>query len=77
MLTPTTSDACIFVWGSNIWILYVDDCIIISQSEGAAKKGYQKLQDQGFKITDKGTMKTYIGIRRDHFPDGSFNMSQP
>ena len=31
---PTQSDQCIFVNGHNIIIIYVDDCCIISPSEG-------------------------------------------
>ena len=74
---PIVSDSCVFVRGSNILILYVDDCIIISQSEGEAKGIYNELQNHGFKITDEGTMETYLGIRLDHYSDGSFKMSQP
>ena len=74
---PIISDPCVFIRGSNILILYVDDCIVISQSEGEAKGIYNELQNHGFKITDEGTMETYLGIRLDHYSDGSFKMSQP
>ena len=74
---PIVSDPCVFVRGSNILILYVDDCIIISQSEGEAKGIYNELEKHGFKITDEGTMETYLEIRLDHYSDGSFKMSQP
>jgi len=33
---PTASDPCVFIQGSNIILLYVDDCVIISRSEGEA-----------------------------------------
>ena len=30
---PTQSDPCVYTKGSNIIMIYVDDCIIISRSE--------------------------------------------
>ena len=52
---PILRDPCVFVRGSDILVLYVDDCIIISQSEEEADKIYKDLQKHGFRITDEGT----------------------
>ena len=74
---PTLSDPCIFVRGSSILVLYVDDCILINQSEGDGIKVFEELKHQGFNITDEGTMENYLGIQIDHLKDGTFKLSQP
>ena len=35
-LTPTKNDPCVYTRGGNIIVMYVDDCVIISKSEGEA-----------------------------------------
>ena len=74
---PTNSDPCIFVNGTDIIILYVDDCVIISRTGQEASAIFNKLEEKGFKLTDEGTMEEYLGILIDHNKDGSFRMSQP
>jgi hypothetical protein len=73
----TNSDPCIFINGSDMIILYVDDCVIISKTEGEVKAIYNKLEEKGFKLTDEGSMEEYLGILITHYQDGSFRMSQP
>ena len=75
--TPTRSDPCVFTRDKNIIIMYVDDCVIISHSEGEASQIMEEIKNQGLKLTDEGTMETYLGIQIDKQEDGSFTMSQP
>ena len=42
-LKPTESDPCIYVRGSNMIVLYVDDCIIISKSEKEANVMFKEI----------------------------------
>ena len=49
----TNSDPCIFINGTDMIILYVDDCVIISKTEGEAKAIYNKFEKKGFKLTDE------------------------
>jgi hypothetical protein len=74
---PTKSDPCVFIRGSNIILIYVDDCVIISTSEGEGNKILEEIQNQGLKLTDEGTMETYLGIQIDKHENGGFTMSQP
>ena len=74
---PTASDPCIFIQNSNIIILYVDDCVIISKTKQDADKVFEELEKRKFKLTDEGTMEEYLGIQIDHNNDGSYRMSQP
>ena len=73
----TSSDPCIFTRGTDMIILYVDDCIIISKTKEEADAIFADLTNKGFKMTDEGTMEEYLGILITHGEDGSFRMSQP
>ena len=75
--TATSSDPCIFTKDSNIIILYVDDCIIISKTKEEADDIFNELKHRKYKLTDEGTMEEYLGIKIDHNVDGSYRMSQP
>ena len=75
--TPTRSDPCVFTIDKDIIIMCVDDCVIISHSEGEASQIMEEIKNQGLKLTDEGTMETYLGIQIDKQEDGSFTMSQP
>ena len=74
---PTQSDPCIYVKGSNIIIIYVDDCCIMSRNEEEAMKIYRDLESHGFRVTDEGTMEVYLGLQIDSHDDNSFTVSQP
>ena len=74
---PTQSDPCVFIRRTSIIILYVDDCIIIDERQSETNKVFEELQTKGFKLTDEGTMESYLGLQFDHHSDGSFRMSQP
>ena len=58
----TESDACIFTRGSDILILYVDDCVIVSRNKRDADNIFNDLAKRGFKLTDEGSLDEYLGI---------------
>ena len=74
---PTESDPCVLTKGTDTIVLYVDDCIIISNNENDAERINQELARHGFKTTDEGTMEEYLGLQFQHHHDGSFRVSQP
>ena len=74
---PTKSDPCVYVRNTNIIIMYVDDCVIISKSEGEANAIMEEIKNQGLKLTDEGTMETYLGIQIKREENGDFTLSQP
>ena len=47
--TPTESDPCIYIKGHNVIIIYVDDCCIMSPSEGEAIQIYRDLESNGLR----------------------------
>ena len=74
---PTESDPCIFLRETDVVVLYVDDCIIISKTKAQADKVYNDLHNKGFRMTDEGTMEQYLGLLITDNKDGSFRISQP
>ena len=69
-----TSDSCIFKNISNIVVLYVDDYITLSRTKGEADRIFIDLHNKGYKMTDEGTMKDYLGMLFTNNSDGSFRM---
>ena len=72
---PTKSDPCVFTRNSDTIVLYVDDCIIISDDKAGANRIHHELEEHGFKTTDKSLMKTYLGLQFTHNEDGSFRVA--
>ena len=66
---PTESDPCILINGTDIIVLYVDDCIIISRTKAEADKIYQELERRKYKLTDEGTLEEYLGLQIKHHDD--------
>ena len=60
--TATESDPCIFTHGTNILILYVDDCVILSKNNQDVDKIFDDLTQRGYKLTDEGSLEEYLGI---------------
>ena len=73
---PTISDPCILVRRTDIIVLYVDDCIVVSKSKEDTDRIFQEFQTRGFKITDEGTMEEYLGLQIQQ-NDDFFRISQP
>ena len=73
----TASDPCIFIKGTDMICLYVDDCIILSKSKTDADAIFKELEKRKYVLTDEGSMEEYLGIMISHNDDGSYRMSQP
>ena len=73
----TASDPCIFIKGTDMICLYVDDCIILSKSKADADAIFKELEKRKYVLTDEGSMEEYLGIMISHSDDGSYRMSQP
>ena len=77
---PSKVDPCIYVWGSTIIIVYVDDCLIFSPNQKEDEKAFEdtsKKFDITHKTSDTNTVESYLRIKVDNYPDRSFRMLQP
>jgi hypothetical protein len=63
-------------YGILIWILWVDDCLIIGHKEEVGK--YKNLMQQYFECEDIGELKEYVGCKINwNKKDKSLKISQP
>ena len=72
--SATASDPCIFVRGSSILILYVDDCVILTKTEQDTNNMFEELTRIGFKLMDEGSLEEYLGLSIKR-KDKTFTMS--
>jgi len=75
--SPTESNPCILIKCTDIIVMYVDDCTIISRTKADVDKIYKELKRRNYKLTDEGTLEDYLGLQIKHYDDGSFRVSQP
>ena len=74
------SDPCIFISKDMIILVYVDDCIIISQEDFTIQKCFDSMKDtpEGFEFMEEGTTNALLGVEISPFTDGKeFPLSQP
>ena len=69
-------DPCIFVRNNFIVICYVDYCCIFFKYKKKIDAILKNLS-KTFKMTDKGDVKSYIGMNYRKNPNGTITMSQP
>ena len=74
---PTASDSYLYTWGTNIILLYVDDCILISKTKADVEQLYKSIEKRGYSMTDEGSMEQYLGMKIDKYNNDSFQVSQP
>ena len=55
----------------------MDDCCIISESEARTTEIYEEIKGKGFKMTDEGSMESYLGLHINRTKQGEFTISQP
>ena len=72
----TSSDPRIFTKGTNVIILYVDDCITMSRMKDNPDELFAELTRK-YNLTDKGMMEEYLGVLINHIEDKSYIMLQP
>ena len=65
------SDPCVFISKEMIILVYVDDCILISQKAFVIQKFISSLKagTEDFVFTEEGTMNSYLGIDISSLPD--------
>ena len=69
----TSSDPCIYVKGTNMKVLYVDTCILISQNEIESDTTFDDQNAINCETKNEGTTEEDLGILNS---DGTFHMSQ-
>ena len=76
---PSQIDPCIFMKDGMIMLVYVDDCIIISDSIARIDVLIHSLMNgpEKFVLTDEGTLDKFLGINISKLDDGRYEFTQP
>ena len=67
---------CVFYNQTVIFMVYVDDAILLSPYSSEINKSLQQLR-QHFKLTEEGEIADYLGLKVQKLPNGNISLSQP
>ena len=70
------ADECLYYHGDVLFIVYVDDGILVSPHKEHIDQQLKLLQQQ-FNISIEGTLQDYVGINIEKLDDNTINMTQP
>ena len=69
-------DECLYYRGSTIFLVYVDDGIIIDSDKSRIDAIFDEFKSHNFEVTDEGDLKDYLGVDISPQSDGSIHLSQ-
>jgi Reverse transcriptase (RNA-dependent DNA polymerase) len=70
------TNECVFFRGSTIFMVYVDNGILIDPDGSKIDQAMNDLQSK-FEVQDKGDLSDYLGVKIQKHPDGSIEFTQP
>ena len=73
---PSSIDECVYTFGSLIFMVYVDDGILIGKTASDIDKIISQLRLL-YDLTDEGQIEDYLGIHVEHLPGSRIKLSQP
>jgi hypothetical protein len=69
------TDECVFFQGTTIFMVHVDDGILIDPDNSQIDKTMTDLQSK-FEVQDEGDLSDYLGVKIQKHPDGSIEFTQ-
>ena len=77
--TPSEINPCLYLKENMVLLTYVDNCIIISPSRNSIDRLISSMQSgpENFKLTNKGGVNKFLGVKITRLDDNSFELSQP
>ncbi len=70
------TDECVFFKNGTIFIVYVDDAILIGPNEKEINRIIENLK-QTYALTDEGDLNEYLGIKMGKLNDEQRRLTQP
>jgi Reverse transcriptase (RNA-dependent DNA polymerase) len=70
------ADECVYYYRNVVFLVYVDDGILISPEENGITSTLEILQ-QTFNISVEGTLSDYVGVNVEKVDDDTYHLSQP
>ena len=75
-LKRSVHDPCLWYGKDIVLVQYVDDCGIGAPNQGIIDEFVAKLRAKGFELTQESSFAEFLGIKFEHRPDGSIEMTQ-
>jgi Reverse transcriptase (RNA-dependent DNA polymerase) len=72
----STADECVFYQGTTMFMVYVDDGILIDPDKEKVSKAMLDMQAR-FEVQDEGDLSDYLGFKVSKHDDGSLEFTQP
>ena len=69
-------DECVFYRGSTIFVVYVDDGLVLDPNERNLNNFVKELSDIGLKVKDQGHPADYVGVHIRKDQEGYYYFSQ-
>ena len=69
-------DDCVFYRGDIIFMVYVDDGILLGKDDEQLKAAIREIQESGLNIEDQGHPADYVGVNIKKLKDGSYEFTQ-
>ena len=70
-------DECVFYRGSLVFLLYVDDRIVVSLDGSDIDETIREPQCENLKIEDQGHPADYVGVNINKLPENAYEFTQP
>ena len=76
---PSQFDPCLYYWGSVVFLVYIDNCIVFGPSDQSIDQVVQDLRacSRQFTVDDQGNVGDFLGIQVQKQDDGSILLTQP
>ena len=70
-------DPCVFTKGQNIYVLYVDDSILMGPNPKELDSLIQQMRDASLDLTVEGDVSDFLGVNVEYKKDGTVHLTQP
>ena len=72
-------DPCLYYQEGLIFLVYIDDCLLLSPSDKLIDQGINDLRtaEPRFNMEDQGTVNDFLGIQVKHKKNGEITLTQP
>ncbi|KAL7580919.1 hypothetical protein ACA910_005738 [Epithemia clementina (nom. ined.)] len=76
--TPSKIDPCLYYKGDVIFLVYIDDCVLMSPSNDHINQVIKDLENakETFTVEDLGLVTDFLGVKVDFREDGTIKLSQ-
>ena len=77
--TQSQVDPCLYYRPGLIFLVYIDDCLLLSSKDELIDQGIHDLRaaEPRFNMEDQGSVNDFLGIQVKHKPNGEITLTQP